>query len=255
MSINYIIATYSGISKRREKYEPDCFLCLQKQLKYISETITNNTKIKQITIMKPDTLKSKVYSEYYNIDKYKQKIESISDIKIIIHKCKNYKCSYNQYIECFLKYPKFDYYITMEDDYSPHPTAINFDLTLLKYYNDIFPENIGLLCTWVNPSGFRGIKRQHAAISNSIISKDTLDKINLNKYTDIFIGQMEFSNIFLNNKIKLKDYSNQGKNYQIPYWRTNGGYIWEFSKFKNNKYLLVPIQLLDNKYKIVHYFK
>ena len=97
MSINYIIGTYSGTSKKREKYEADCNLSLKKQMKLISKTITKDSAIRQITIMKPDTLNSKIYPQYYDIEVYKKKIESIiTDIKIIICECKNYKCSYKE---------------------------------------------------------------------------------------------------------------------------------------------------------------
>ena len=52
-TINYIIATYSGVSKSRELYDDESDIILQKHLKTLCKSLESAQNIKQITIIKP----------------------------------------------------------------------------------------------------------------------------------------------------------------------------------------------------------
>ena len=59
------------------------------------------------------------------------------------------------------------------------------------------------------------------------------------------IGQIKFSKLFSNSRLPLTDYSNMGKNYMIPFWETTAGIIYKYALYLSARYLLVPIQFLQ----------
>lgn len=247
MKINYIIATYSGISKRREKYDDETSIVLQKHMKILGDSLKNTTYIKQVTIVVP-RVKSKFYSNYYDIGNYVSIIKELNIEVVILNSDISFGSSYSQYFYAYNQFPDFEHYIVMEDDWVPFPNALNFDKLLLEEYEKINFE--GFLSAWVTQ--FANIN-EHSAISVGIISKDSF-KHAFNKIpTTVFesgrvsISQTEFSKFFTNN-----DYSDSGKKYMIPFWATGPGVIYEYATHLSPNYLLVPIQLLQlNKYKYV----
>ena len=240
IKINYIIASHQAISQKREKYDKETNKILQKHLKILSNCLKNTKHISQVTIIKPE-IKSSIptYADYYEIDNSITKIKNLN-INVVIVNSPNFKSSYDQYLYAYSKFSNFDYFILMEDDWVPHPDTNFFDEILLKYYIQNLP-NKGFLCSWA-PQKFV-FNRLHACIAVGILNKYTFEVISKNK--EINIGQRGFSNLFLNRDLPIKDYSEQGKNYMIPFWETNSGVIFEYAKYISNNYLLVPIQLLE----------
>lgn len=240
MKINYIIATYSGISKTREKYDDETSIVLQKHMNILSHSLKNTTYIKQVTIVVPK-VKSSSYPNYYNIDKYVSIIKELNIDVVILNSNIPFGTSYSQYFYAYNQFPDFDHYIVMEDDWVPFPSTLNFDKLLLEEYEKINFE--GFLSAWVENVANLS---KHSAISVGIISKDSFKnafnkipttEIKINRAT---ITQFEFSNFFTNN-----DYSDSGKKYMIPFWETTMGVIYEYTTHLSPNYLLVPIQLLQ----------
>lgn len=243
-SINYVIATYSGISKQREKYDKDTPVILQKHMEVLSNNLKDNKYIKQVTIVQP-LVKEKSYEKYYDIDKYVSQIEQLGITVVLLRPNIKFRSSYSQYIYAYTKFPDFCFYIVMEDDWIPFTK--NFDEKLLENYKDYNYK--GFHCAWV--SRFEYFER-HSCISVGIIDKDSFTKIIPTIKNNCYIDQFDFSNLFLLNNLQLSDYSNSGKNYMIPFWETNEGVIYEYALHLSCKYLLVPIQFLQlNNYAYV----
>lgn len=273
--INYIIATYAGISKKRELYDKETEFILQKHLYILSKCLKNTTKISQVTIVKPYN-NGLSYKNYYCINKYIKDIEKLNIPVVIYDTGISFGSSYSQYIYAFRQNPKFEYYIVMEDDYSPYPLTLNFDDKLLEEYKKVNYE--GFLSAYCN--SWKIGPMYHSMISVGIISKKSFNKAlnkdnkcihcgfnqtgivagycchlcktNLNSTifskhgcfcekkfhvtVDPNIGQYEFSLLFKN-----YDWANS---YMAPFWDAEIGVLLEFSH-KLNDYLLVPIQLIE----------
>jgi len=247
-SINYIIATYSGISKNREKYDNDTPIILQKHMEVLSNNLKDNKYITQVTIVQP-FIRDRKYENYYDIDKYISQIKQLGiDVVLLKPKIK-FGSSYSQYIYAYTKFPDFCFYIVMEDDWIPFTK--NFDEKLLEHYK--YYNYKGFHSAWV--CNFGPLNHRHSSISVGIIDKDSFEKILKNdpklkyKYN---IGQHGFSDLFDFNDLPLSDYSDNGKNYMIPFWETGHGVIYEYSLNLSCKFLLVPIQFLQlNKHKYI----
>jgi len=249
MKINYIIGTYSGISKSREKYDDETTLVLQKHMKILCHSLKYTAHIKQVTLVIP-RVKSKFYSNYYDINKYVSIIKELNIDVVILNSDIPFGSSYSQYLYAYSQFPDFDHYIVMEDDWVPFPNTLSFDKLLLEEYEKVNFE--GFLSAWVTAHTDLPL---HSAISVGIISKDSFknayNNITNNEFNFDFdrsnITQYDFSSFFTNN-----DYSDSGKKYMIPFWETIHGVIYEYATHLSPNYLLVPIQLLQlNKYKYI----
>jgi len=237
--INYVIATYNGKCKRyHQKPLPE------NVLKYhIQKLLLHQSALSQITIMKA---KSEIYyKDYYNLNE----IISKTDIPIKIIECENFGYSEGQWFNAYEIFKnEFDYYIFIEDDYCPGMK--DFDKILINCYQNIFPDNIGLLCSLVEGSsnyknGGYPIHFEGAVILN----KYTLNKLynfpkwngNPRKYLDLidknidpdfnwkrqkssYIGgyyQVTFSHLFTLSDIEHEDYLDieyKNNKLQFPYW-------------------------------------
>jgi len=260
-AINYIIATYDGkrggCGHPRDKYDNETEIVLQKHFKVLLNCLKSDTFIKQITLIRNHDPKS-YYKRYYEIDEYVEKIKETLGISVVIIEQDNlFKSAYSQYLYIFQIYPNFDFNILIEDDWVPtpfdfgiQPNLDSFDRILLNEYKKC--NNTGFLSAWVTDK-IVGNSTRHSAISVGIVSKKSMttayEKIkNLNYKDSINISQSNFSELF----DELHDYSNNGKNYMIPFWETSCGKIFEYAENLSKKYLLVPIQLLNlNKYNYV----
>jgi hypothetical protein len=261
MKINYVIATYNGKCNRYHKYPlPENVL-----INHIQQILKFNNNLAQITIMKAKSID--YYKNYYNI----YEIINKSTIPIKIIECENFGYSEGQWLLAYEIYKNdFDYYLFIEDDYSPNIN--NFDTILLECYKNKFNNNIGLLCSLVEgthnyknggyPIHFEGIV---------VLSKDTLKKLynfpkwnnNPRKYLDLidknidpdynwkeiyksYIGgyyQLTFSHLFTLSNIIHEDYLDiEINNYllQFPYWNDSknciGGDIWFYKKNGEKRY-------------------
>lgn len=211
MKINYIIATWSGIRHDLKENQPYYNDVLKNHVRTLVATENN---ISQITIMKPRNPTEN--SDYYNIE---------PNDKIKIVDCENEYQSYGQWLgaaKLFLK--EFDYFIFIEDDYVP--CINNFDARLI----DIYKKGT-YLCSLVNK--YRAVET-HCAISNGLISKQTIMSLLLNhdykewfdRYTSKFPKaaaggrnyQIVFSKYFIENGIMLKDYTEL---YNVDYYQDN----------------------------------
>ena len=242
MDINYIIASYSGVSTNREKFDDETNIVLQKHMKILYKSLKNTTHIKQITIVIPKVVQKKIYKKYYDLDESINGIENLGIKVVKLYTEISFGSSYSQYFYAYEKFPNFNHYIVMEDDWVPFPNHLNFDKTLLEEYKKI--NYIGFLSAWSSELLHLPL---HSAISVGIISKNSFKKAydNFNRKRINNLTQMGFSNLFIN-----KDYSNWGKKYMIPFWETTHGIIYEYATNLSSKYLLVPIQLLQlHKYK------
>ena len=225
MKINYVIASWSGVRLSPWLYYEDV---LKNHIKTFNE-IRNN--IDQITIMKPQ---NNIQNSYYDVE--------LND-KIKMIDCVNEYQSYGQWlkaIELFLN--DFDYFILIEDDYVP---AIDyFDLKLIEMY-----QEGTYLCSMADT--LNGIFSHHAAISNGIISKKTIENLihnkNYKKWFDEHSGisfggknyQIVFSQFLMENGISIVDYR---KKYKVDFLRS--GKIMDFSlpHVESNEKIFTPIQ-------------
>jgi glucosamine-phosphate N-acetyltransferase len=134
-SINLIIATYAGNYNTEIK---------NNLLKTNLQTINSiNTNISRITIMKPKIEQNHEeiigFYDFSNIN-----IDNIKD-KIIICECENIGISYGQFFKGIFNDMSFDYYILIEDDYTP--LVDFFEYELISEFNK--KEKDALLCSFI----------------------------------------------------------------------------------------------------------
>ena len=229
MKINYIIASYPGITNSRinSPYSEECVDIHLKNLKYILQVKKEKQLpclISRITVM---ILKCKnehqEYKNFYKVDEWKNMFNEFKiEIVFLNYIGENKHHSYDQWIQgmmnsindCF-------YHILIEDDYVIHPECIDFDVKLIDIYSKKFKNNIGYLSQ--RSSNNDGLP-YHACISNGIISSDTMKilgnplsiyyKYNLPPY----LTQLAFSLMFTDNKIGIENY---GEYYRQPFWCNN----------------------------------
>jgi len=235
MKINYVIATWNGIRVKPVRNAYYYEQVLKNHLK-ILDGLSNS--ISQITIMKP---KSGINNTYYDI--------KLSD-KIKIVDCENKFQSYGQWLKAATLFLNdFDYFIFIEDDYVP--AIDNFDSKLIELY-----QEGTYLCSRISVDNLTD-PYCHCAISNGIISTETIKKVLkdfnydiwLTNYgrtypVNIFHGtnyQVAFSRYFLDNGILIKDYRNH---YMVDYYYTNFNEFkdWSAPNVINKEKIFTPIQ-------------
>lgn len=281
MSINYVIATFNGFTKRCHKYPTpgDILKNHIQKLKEIRHSLT------RITIMKASS-PNPVFNDYYNID------FSGLNTPVEYVDVENYGYSMGQWLKAFERDKGYDFYIFTEDDYCPN--IDNFDLILKNIYSEKFPDKIGFLCSMV--MGGPGQHYPAHFSGTNILSKETLNKLysfprwqgEPRKFLDLLDSndwpcfndirssyrggyyQLVFSHLFTLSGIKLEgylDYKNHnGEYYVFPYWDDQnneiGGeaYIFDFYSQRKreftwhdlNKSLIVPIQLSNKNFIIMN---
>lgn len=243
MRINYIIATYAGCDiPRRDAVVAN--LGLDPQLKCLEAIFQKKKKAKipnyisQITVVCPEPREGEIEG-YYKRDVWPKRLPVVYQEYV----GKNWDFSYDQWLQAYEKYPDFDYYIMMEDDYSMDPDAIDFDSELVRIYHKKFPQNIGYLCQWATDTRFFPF---HAAMSNGMVSRETFEAIGspLKTYyanhTSMFRGsvsQMAFSQLFQDRDISIEDISDD---YAIVHHHGNGVSVDSLEKPR----MIIPIQYL-----------
>jgi hypothetical protein len=244
VSINYIISTYSGSlgKKRINKLDP---LCLQIQFEKIYEK--KNTLIKQITVVCPPI--KDAYPEYYQKEKW-IKLFGEKGIKIVFmdYIGDNTHFSYDQYILAYLKYPNFDYYIVMEDDY--YMNLDNYDVILVDQMKKKCINGEGFLCSASTKTP--GRTNDVAHVSNGIISKKAWENVNKNgtilqdfyeKIVPKGIPQIKFSRLFG----RIEDH---GADYRVLFWHSPSRVIRTITKSPKPD-LINPVQVLYKDTKFV----
>ena len=241
-SMNYLISTYAGISRKRETYDKGLTpSILQKHLAQLIKLLPTTTMIKQVTIMRPSTENVKTYDIYYKIDEYVTTIEKMYGIPVKFVDMKNYEygVSYSQYRQAFAEYPDFDLYIVMEDDWVP--LQERFDELLLAEWKKQFQsvKDKGYLCMWYTDV------EPHASISVGMISQSAFLTFVLSFPIHIEFNQFDFSKQFEKLGVRVCDYSDHGKNWRILFWDSSCGKIFDFYKCKEStECLLAPLHYL-----------
>lgn len=143
MSINYVIACWSGMRRVNPKqYVDDRSIFLRKHLKSLYQL---KHSIDQITIIvnhNPDEPSS--YREYLN-----NLPNKIGNANVVLIERPNEGFSYGGYSEVFSRYhEQFDYYVLMEDDYMY--MVDNFDAIMLKYMQS--NSRCGFVSFWMADS-------------------------------------------------------------------------------------------------------
>ena len=249
-SINYVIATYAGVSKKRETSDKGITpLVLQMHLDKLIEFIPSTSMISQVTIIRPNVIDSDSYSEYYQIEEKVDIIQNQYNIPVKFVNMENHATgvSYSQYRKAFQKYPNFDFYILMEDDWVPCQPC--FDELLLSEWKNQFStiRCNAYLCLW-----YTAIMRykKHAAISVGLISQKALSELRKCCKMDVQLDQYNFSLALQRLGTKINDFSDHGSKWRILFWETSKGVVYDFSDTECNKEcLLAPLQyILMDKY-------
>jgi len=250
--INYIIATYPGITQQRLYY--DYSNAVEKQLKILQHIFKQkkemgiNSLIKQITIMVTKCKNEHLNVEnYYKFDEWKLLFDE--DVKIIFQDYigSNNYYSYDQWIQGIIKnWDEYTHHIIIEDDYCIEKSLIDFDIQLINIYKNKFKDNIGYLASRTSSSSNRPY---HACVSNGIISTDTMKKLIdplalfYKKYNNTVEAQVVFSCIFTDENIPLENY---GEYFRIPFWRSHTKTLEDLSLIPNIKQAcFIPVQELN----------
>lgn len=231
--IHYIIASFSGkIESRKNREESEKVLAIQLDSLYKIFMSKKEKKIPnfitKITVVVPEC-NIESYRDYY--DKTITNIEGVP-IEYITYIGNNKDHSYDQWIQGVLcNINNFSYYLLIEDDYCIDTNNIWFDKELVDIYKQKFNDtnNIGYLSTlvWNKPI-------THAAISNGLLSKETVDYIHtksgltmLEAYYKLSgYPQLKFSELFNNIGILHKDISDY---FRILFWDSPSQKILDYS--------------------------
>lgn len=242
--MNYIIASYVGTN-----YE----FSLELQMQNLFTILLNNktTLLKQITIVCPPVKPQHTYKKhYYNWDKWIYLFKTfLPHISLIYmdYEGKNLHASYDQWLQAIIKFPDFDYFLLIEDDYCIHPSLLDFDTRLVNTYNTIVGNDcIGYVCTYAD--AIMG-HPYHAAISNGIVNKKTIDQFKnkelLQEYykcaKDYGIEQVGFSDLFLKNDVPVYSLHND---YKALFWSSYRNRVENFSDKQVEQEFFIPIQRL-----------
>lgn len=240
--VNYMIATYEAKTSnpsriQNQKLLPDDTLHFHMlSLKELIKTLV--LPLTQITIIKPKCTVEK-YENYYRFDEWNEMFKN-ENVKIEILEFEYSNLfSYGQWIGCYEKYPNFDYYILMEDDY----VFVKHDFVniLIDLFKQKIPNGCGYMSMWC-PTDFYNYPK-HAAISNGIIDNKAMSKFNLElfKKNTHDNSQVYFSVYLTNNGVTLCDFMEE---YKALFWET---FLRNFSNDNVTETLIVPIQYLSEK--------
>ena len=245
MSINYIIATYSGRYRETE----DKSEVLQTQLKALHGLIKREKDrgqkplVEQVTIVCPKP-RHQVYLTYYQQEKW---IEMFKELGIPVvylpYVGKNEDHSYDQWIQGYAAFPDFEYTLVMEDDYCIQTSHLSFDKTLVHFYKEKFPKGIGYLATRAdNNNGHE----YHASISNGMISRKTWEALGDDPLGRYFLmktiepyPQLAFSFMFTRSGVDIKDMSNE---YDAIFWNSDTKQLTSLSGLRPAERMIVPVQ-------------
>ncbi len=159
---------------------------------------------------------------------------------------KNEHYSYDQWLQAYVAYPDYDYYLLNEDDY--YLAAAESDVRLVDAYRRAFPDGVGYLCQYRIDDECYG---PHAATSNGLISRrsfervasppaDVLDKF----YTLMYWGaQVRFSHVFLGAGVDIRDIRDQ---YTVLHWASNLQYAIDFTRpaCAGTPSIFLPVQIV-----------
>lgn len=251
-SINYVIATSADALHGRIR-DPFSLLILRYHLKILSSILKTDGLIKQVTIVRQDSkIENHLRKEYYKIEEYVEEIRK-KNLKVEILDVEKLGISYTQYLLAYEKFPHFDYYMIMEDDWVINKKYKDFDHLLLGLYSKCFPSGSGFLDCWsprsgkyVGPNG--GFKNypHHSCISVGLLDNASIKKISekaKSREERENLAQLEFSLAATDQGIEIMDLPTAGLKTQILFWRTNLNTITDYTETKEFcNPVFVPIQ-------------
>ena len=134
--INYIIASYPGITKNRRFLHSE--RCLDFHLETLASLLNNKIQnnieclVKRITVIVTNVKHYDLeYKNYYKFDKWKLMFPK-TEIIFQAYEGQNIHHSYDQWIQGIIKsWDQFTHHIVIEDDYCVDPHLVDFDLKLL----------------------------------------------------------------------------------------------------------------------------
>lgn len=232
--LNYIIATYSANSLEYS-------LQLQLQILY---SIIMQDKIKyltQVTIVCPPVKANhKEHKFYYQKEMWSNLFNQTKvNLVFLDYKGDNKYASYDQWIQAYLAFPEFEYFLFIEDDYCIHPSLVNFDSILVDYYCDQ-----GYMCTFA--SSLNSLKH-HAAISNGMVDKKTMLELGPNilqdfyKLASIYEAQYAFSIMFENKNVEI---SSMHADFIAWFWSSLRKCLEIYSDKNVSNMMFIPVQYL-----------
>lgn len=221
--MNCIIATYPGqIPDRKNYWDPYSLqIVLAQFLRIFREKVETKQQclVKQLTIVQPLKLSHPRHPNYYERRYWTRKFKPYFNqlgIKLVYlpYKEENLYYSYGQWIHAIKSFPEYKYHMVMEDDYCI--SGCNFDLDLVKEYDKTFPSGRGYLVTLFSRMGKHPL---HAAISNGLITYDTIRKFDipmLDKYLKQYNHiQLAFSYMLSENQVPIWGLENK---YRAWFW-------------------------------------
>ena len=230
--INYIIATYAGNDKRQNDLQKQC---LQVQFENIYNK--KSSLVKQITVVCPKALNP--VPNYYQKEKWLKKFQDKGiDIVFMDYKGQNKHHSYDQYIQAYIAYPDFDYYIIMEDDYFME--LKDYDTVLVDLHRKKFPNGIGYLCSMKMPK--KGGGKDIASISNGIISNKLFEIRNKNMLKSFYNTKTYKDNNQIRFSYFLGYINDYVKEYKVIYWHYRSQSLVYYNNDKVS--IISPIEVL-----------
>lgn len=252
MYISYVIATYAG--KNHPSNGDIAEIVLDKQIEFLCKLLENKrinkvkNNIMEVVIVCPEIKdKNNLYENFYQFDKWSKMLKEYNvDIVRLSYVGDNKHHSYDQWIQGYLNSNKnTEYILVVEDDYYLDYRNVNLDIDLVKYYKKSFKNNIGYLSTLNFNDPPHGL---HAAISNGLISRQTMNSIPDILHTfyserSSWLPQVNFSKLFLSYNIPIKDFSDT---YNILFWNSYIKKTEDYTKAKNALYhVFVPVQYMN----------
>lgn len=249
VTINYVIATYSGVYRKDENKEQVLNFQLHALLRglELKRELSIPRLVKQITVVCPKPHHEEVYENYYgDTMEWQQRFAKLGVVLVFMeYDGKNEDHSYDQWIQACVAYPNFDYFLLMEDDYCIYSAVeTNFDQVLLDRYQARFRHGVGYLATQVGEA--HGHER-YASISNGLVSKETWDALvdPMREYMGRRLiepyPQLCFSYMFSYNKIPIEDTS---ETFNVVFWDSSTRTTKTLSKGQMGIPLLCPVQYL-----------
>jgi hypothetical protein len=249
--INYVIATHAlNTLRRKEMGDTYATSVLRYHMYILSQTLTSESNITQITLVKPDVVDN---VGYYNIFPYDKILEE-KGIKVEHYSVENKGISYTQYLKCFKKYPDFDYYIIVEDDYTINIKYKDFDNILVDLHSKTFGDKNGFLDSWSPRGGLHGLEF-HSAITLGILSKKSVDRL-MENLQNIYLDQYQFSLELIHRGVPIVDMNQAGFPTRVLYWSTGNVRIEDYSENTSlnlEDVFYTPIQYYYDK--ITHFVK
>lgn len=259
MSFAYIIATYSGSDHHHNGALSEDVLDIQ--IMTLIRWLQNNPNAKHhptdivVVCPSPKSSSSSSWPRYYRWEEWTNTIRN-TGVEIGLHSLQyvgdNKHHSYDQYLQGVEAFPGMDHYLFIEDDYTIDPSNSTVFEDMFQIYDKLFgDETIGILSSWWSDDHTHGF---HAAISNSLVSGKTMEKLsqtNSDKGTPLqrlyayrgILPQVAFSRLFLHSNIPVGDYR---KWFDVKFWDSSIQSIREcgLEDRENDKNIFIPVQIL-----------